>query len=131
MLPAFRHAVETSRFREHPEGEAGDRDSGMGMKVVSKQTIGVPRYPEKNKNEAPPNDENLYDGTVFARVFLKKIPHPFVLCFWMFLALYPQQFLYYEPDIGGYYVKGPTLQLLVQLLNWPSPQVDPGSQPDH
>lgn len=35
-------------------------------------------------------------------------------CFWL---LYPQQFLYYEPDIGGYYVKGPTLQLLVQLLN--------------
>lgn len=53
VFPAFRHAVETSRFREHPEGEAGDRDSGMGMKVVSKQTIGVPRYVEKNKNEAP------------------------------------------------------------------------------
>lgn len=35
-------------------------------------------------------------------------------CFWL---LYPQQFLYYEPVIGGYYVKGPTLQLLVQLLN--------------
>lgn len=86
VLPAFRHAVETSRFREHPEGEAGDRDSGMGMKVVSKQTIGVPRYPEKNKNEAPLNDENLYEGTVFARVFLKMISRPFVLCFWMFLA---------------------------------------------
>ena len=76
------------------------------------------KVPGKNKKEAPLNDENLYEGTVFARVFFKEDSTSVLYfvsgCFWL---LYPGQFLYYEPVIGGYYVKGPTLQLLVQLLN--------------
>lgn len=49
VLPAFRHAVKTSRFREHPEGgcfavvEAGSD---------SNPQIGVPGwYPETKRNE--------------------------------------------------------------------------------
>lgn len=87
---------------------------------------------EKHKKEAPLNDENLYEGMVLSGFFVKEDSTSVLYfvsgCFWL---LYPQQFLYYEPVIGGYYVKGPTLQLLVQLLNWPSPQADPGRQPDH
>ena len=36
---------------------------------------------EKNKKEAPLNDENLYEGTVFAWVLLKMIPCPFCILF--------------------------------------------------
>ena len=39
------------------------------------------KVPGKNKKEAPLNDENLYEGTVFARVFLKKIPRLFCILF--------------------------------------------------
>lgn len=127
VLPAFRHAVETSRFREHPEGRInkwswwswlrdGHEGSFQNKLLVCQGTL------EKNKKEAPLNDENFYEGMV-----LPGFPRPFVCCFWMFLAFVSPAILVLWARYWG---------LLCERSHFTTPRptveltVSPGSQPD-